>query len=265
MLDENVLVVDIDPDHWTRLLSLFEKEKTLPDILLLLIEQNECLKALHLNKGAIRNFHYGDGDLKQIARREGVEYIARIDRDFFQNVFEAGQENVFYDDDYIRQMITIYNGVINYTSENILWHPARPKNLRPLDYEKIQKLFNRFIPDGKTVFFSVIENGKPYTSLIIGKRSGDISLITTLDSVSKAHEPFDPRFDMQEILDEIAEKFEKVHIAFVVEKRSFEEMLAGSRPVTHLHGALANQRAFLYPMSLKIRLLLWAARVFKKL
>lgn len=266
MLDENILVVDIDADHWNRLIALFNQgEKKPVSILFLIVENCRCLKAIHQHKGALLNFDYGDGDLAFIADRESVDFIARINPQFVQKVFHSAQMDVLYDDDYVSQLMTIYNGVLSVTSKEIEWYPKRPHPLRPLNYDKTQKIFNRFFPDGRTFFFCVIENGRPFTSLILGKRSGDISLMTTLDSLDIANDPFDPETQMEEILDRIEEKFEPVHLAFVIMKKSFEEMLAGKRPVTHLCAAIKHGRAYLVPLRKRLRFLLWVARVFKKL
>ena len=266
MLDENILITDFDPDHWNRLISLFVRQESKDrSILLLMVENGHCLKAIHQQKGAMLNFDYGEGDLSFIAERESVDYIARISPDFFRKVFHAGQADVLYDDDYISQIMTIYNGVLSVTSEEIEWYPKRPHPFRQLNYEKAQKILNRFLPDGHTFFFCIIDDGRPYTSLILGKRSGDISLLTTLDALDAANEPFDPETQMEDILDRIEDEFEPVHLSLVIMRKSFEEMLAGNRPVTHLCAAIKHGRAYLTPLRFRLKLLLWAARVFKKL
>ncbi len=266
MLDENILVVDLDPDHWTRLIKLFADDgKDKPSILLLMVEQGACLKAINLEEGAILGFDYGNGNLSKIAEREGVDFVGRVGRDFFQEAFAAGQQDVHYDDDYVNQLMTLFNGVIDYTEEAIEWYPERPRDLRPLNYDKAQKLFDRFLPDGKTFLFLLVDEGKPYTSLILGKRSGHMSLMTSLDAIGRAHEAFDPETEMFDIIDAIEEKFEPVHLSFVMEKRSFEEMLAGRRPVTYLTAAIKHGRAFIEPLRFRLRLILWIARIFKKL
>lgn len=266
MLDENILVIDIDPEHWARLLGFFGNEKRdNPSILLLLVEKGVCLKALHLETGAILNFDYGTGDLAKIADREGVDFVGRVDRGFLQQAFAAGQRDVHFDDDYVSQLMTLFNSVIDYTEEEIAWHPHRPRDWRPLFYERAQKLFDRFLPDGRTFLFLLVHQGRPYTSLILGKRSGDLSLMTTLDTIGRAHEPLDPETDLPQIIETIEEKFEPVHLTFVMEKRAFEEMLAGRRPITYLRAAIRHGRAFLEPFRWRLRLVLWAARVFKKL
>lgn len=266
MLDEQVLVVDIDPVHWTRLLSLFDRSWGEGNsTLFLIVEQQNCLKAIHSQKGAILNFDYGSGDLAALADREGVDFVARVGRDFLQKAFDAGQRDVPLDADYVDQMMTLYNGVIGFTSENMEWYPHRPRKLRPLDYLKAQKNFNRILPDGKTLFFCVTDNSLPYTSLILGKRSGHISLMTTLDAIGLAHTPFDTDADLPEVLDRIREQFDKVHLSFVIEKRCLEEMMAGSKPVTYLNASIDHGRALIHPLRFRLKVLLWVARVFKGL
>lgn len=266
MLDENILVQDIDADHWTRLLGLFDSgEGQTPSILFLIMDQGACIKAIHSTAGAIRGFDYGNGDMAKLAGDHNADYVATVSREFLQRVFAEGESQVYHGDDYVKQLMGIYNNVIDYTSENINWYPERYRELKPLDYDKIQKVFDRFIPNGKTLFFCVVENGHPYTSLILGKRSGNISLLTTLDAIDMANEPFDTGDDLERILSSIAEKFEQVHLAFIIEKRAFLELLAGTRPVTYLRAAIEHQRAFIHPMTWRLRFVLWAARVFKKL
>jgi hypothetical protein len=266
MFDENILVQDIDADHWTRLLGLFaDKNPVRPSILFLIIEQNRCIKAIHSEKGAIRNFDYAGGDLAGLAHREQVEYVTRVERDFFQQAFAKGQAGVQYDADYALQMVTLFNETTAYTAEHMEWYPDRPKHWKPLNYEKMQKIFNRILPDRRTAFFCVLDNNQIHTSLILGKRSGDLSLMTTLDTLDRATGTFDIEHDLPEVLDEIAAKYEKVHISLVIEKRCFEEMLAGDRPITYLCAAIEHGRALIHPVSWKLRFVFWVARVFKNL
>lgn len=266
MLDEKILIIDVDPDHWTRLFTLFGKKSSRrSSILFLIVDQGVCLKAIHSEKGALLYFDYEPGDLAALAEREQVDYVARVERDFFQKIFAASQQDVNYDSDYIEQLMTIFNGALGYAAQNITWYPHRPVKLRPLRYDRGQKLFDRFLPDGKTFFFCVLDEGRPYTSLILGKRSGNVSLLSTLDALGIAHDPFDPQSDLDEVTDRIQELFEKVHLSFVIERRTFQEMTAGRRPVTYLCAAMKHGRAFMEPMRFSMRLILWAARVFKKL
>lgn len=266
MLDENVLFFDVDPLHWNRLFALFSgQKKTRAPRLFLMVENGICLKAIHTEKGALIGFDYGRGDLAEIARRENVETVAQVGRDFFQHAFFAGQENLELDDDYVLQLMTVFNSVTAYTGENITWYPKRPWPLRALNYEKAQKNIDRFFPDNRTLFFLVLDNGRPYTSLILGKREGRITLITTLEALDAAHSPFDPHLDLLDTMEKIEELFEKVHLSFVIEKRCFEEMLAGTRPLTFLHAARKHGRAILEPVSRRLSFVLWAGRVFKRL
>jgi hypothetical protein len=263
LLDENILVVDIDPDHWTRLLKLFESGREKPAILFLMVENGVCLKAIHSKHGAIRPFDYGNGDLAVFCEREQVDYVARVGRDFFPSLFKAAQAEVEYDEDYISQLMTLFNGATAYTAENIDWYPERPHDLKPLQYDKAQKILNKAFPDRRIFLFCIVEQGMPYTSLILGKRSGDITLMTTLDALDRAHKPFDPREDLPELVEEIEEKFEPVHLAFIIEKDCFTEMLRGERPLTFLHAAIRHGRAHLTPLSWKMKLVLWYARKFR--
>jgi len=264
LLDENVLVVDFDANHWKRLINLFARSKgASPSFLFLIVEQGVCLKAIHSQKGALRPFDYQKGDLAALAEREKVDYIASVRRDFLQKAFAAGESDVHFDDDYIKQILDIYNGVIDYTSETIEWYPHRPYAFHELSYEKIQKNFNRLLPDQRTFFFCVMDEGRVFTSLIAGKRSGDITLLTTLDTLQRNDTPFDIEEDLPEVLAEIEEKFEAVHLYFIIEKAAFREMLAGKRPLTYLKAAQKHGRALLSPLPFRLRLAFWAARVFR--
>ena len=264
MLDENVLAVDIDADHWKRLVDLLSPSLSeRPTILLLIVEEGVCLKAIHSVIGAIRRFDYGIGDLEEIRSRTQVDYVARVGRDFFQEAFAAGQRPVRFDDDYVKQLADLYNGVIGYTGENLHWYPERPIAVRPIRYDKIQKTFNKLMPDGRILLFCVVDQGMPYTSLILGKRTGDISLITTFDAVAQTDEPFDPDEELDDAIELVETNFEKVFMAVVIEKSALEELRAGRRPLTYLKAALKHGRAWIKPMPFKVRFAMWYLRNFK--
>ncbi|RJO74367.1 MAG: hypothetical protein C4523_00865 [Myxococcales bacterium] len=265
MLDEHIQVLDVDGDHWKRLLGLFSaRPRSEHSTLLLIVEDGVCLKALHTKQGPLLDFDYGSGDLAEIKARAGVDYVARVGRHFFAEAFAAAESRPCYDDDYVRQVADLYNGAIGYTAGHMEWYPHRPSVRRPFDAARAQRLFDRAVPDDRALLLLVLENGRPYTSLILGKRGGHLAWMSSFDAFGLTDAPFAPEADLPGLLEKIRERFGPVHLAFVCQRAAFENVVRAARPVTALRAAMRQGEARFVPLRLRLRLLLWAAAVLRK-
>lgn len=267
MLAENVLVIDTDARHWINLLKLFQKDdRPAYSILLCLLDGDRCIKAIHSEKGPLWGFAFpGKDELAKAAELAGAEYVLCLPRGALQEIFYRGQINVRPTDDYVQQILTIVTGVHEALKERAIWYPEKPYSFEPPSFEKIRKLFDSAWPDGTTVGFFVFEGTTPYTSLILGKESGQISLITSLDALGMADQSLDFRMAANTFGEMIAQRFSPLHTALFIELSALNELRAGAYPLSYLHLAEKRGRALLWPKPFKLRLMLWLARVFRGL
>ncbi len=265
MLAPNVLVVDTDVRHWLNLLGLMAGEQTpQPSLLLCLLDGDRCLKALHSKKGVLWGFVWpGDDRLDEALAAAEADALLALPRHALPTIFAEAQAAVTANDNYVKQLFDLVAAVVHTLDEMAFWYPAKPFTLNLPPYEKVEKIFNKIWPDDTTMGFFVFENSRPFTSLLLGKEGGQISLITTLDALGQADQSLDFRHGYQTYADWIAEKFNPLYMALFIELSCFRELRTGGKPLSYLKLAEKRQRALLWPKPWKVRWLLWLARVFK--
>jgi len=267
VLAEQVLVIDTDVRHWINLLSLFGgADQPRPSWLVCILDGDQCLKAIHTKKGPLWGFSFpGREHLDLAAEQAGADYVLCLPRGGLQEIFYHAQNRVKPFDDYVKQILDLTEGVREALQHVATWYPRKPFELVLPPYEKMQNLLDKVWPDGSTVGFFVFEHTRPFTSLILGKEGGNISLITSLDALGMANESLDFRTNFKTYGELIASRFAPLHAALFIELSSFRELRAGPRPLSYLHLAERRGRALIYPKPRKLRFLLWLARAFKGL
>jgi len=266
MLSDRVMVIDTDARHWLNLIGLFSDNKEPPSVLLCLMEDNHCIKAIHTIKGVLWGFAFpGENKLDQALELAGADYALLLPQRALAQMFYEAQSAVDLHDNYVKQLMDLIAGVKNVLDEQAVWYPEKPYRFEPPAYEKIEKTFNRIWPDDSTIGFFVFENTRPFTSLIVGKEGGKISLITSLDALGMADQALDFRNGYQTYGEMIAQRFAPLHTALFIELGCFHELRAGAKPLSYLYLAEQRGRARLWPKPFKLRFALWAARKFKGL
>jgi hypothetical protein len=266
VLAEQVLVVDTDARHWINLLSLFGKADQPPAWLICILDGDQCVKAIHTRKGPLWGFAFpGREHLDAAAEKAEADCVLCLPRGGLQEIFYHAQARVKAFDDYVKQMLDLIAGAREALDRLAVWYPQKPFELTLPSYDQMQLRLNKLWPDGTTIGLFVFEHTRPFTSLILGKDGGHLSLITSLDALGMANESLDFRANFQTYGELIASRFAPLHAALFIELASFRELRAGPRPLTYLRLAERRGRALIYPKPRKLRLLLWLARVFKGL
>ena len=270
MIAKDIQVVDIDPFQWVNLFTVFAKEKTdgkkkrLPT-LTIYHDNGKVLKALHSEKGVLRNFSVNSFEpLQSILAEHNLGSIQLIEASALENIFSRFQRNLNMTDDLVKQGLTIYDVVRSEIGKGIKIYPA--PRLPGISYKFIQRIFNFILKDETSFVFYVFDNNKVYTSLIIGKKDGDIFLFTTQDTLTaEGLNATNPRSDHATIEIGIKKKFGLepgigiyAHLEEIRKYASRGKLIGGLRRM-HRRGT-----ALLHPFPLRMRILFWLADIFGK-
>lgn len=267
MIAERPLLIDIDARQWINLLSLFSRpEAPLLSLLVCVLDGEHCDKAWHSRQGVLWGFHFpGTDRLEEARQTAGVDYVLCLPRDSLQEIFYHAQAAIQVGDNYAKQMLAMARAIQDSLAVAAVWHPRQPFTLHLPDYESVARRFEKWWPDGATLGFFVYDGKEIFTSAIVGKDNHEINLFTTLDAFGMAQQSLAWREGHQTLAEMIAKTFSPLHAALFIELPTFREMLAGPKPLSFLKLAEKRGRALVTPKPWRLKLLLWAARVFKRL
>ncbi|NLH50172.1 MAG: hypothetical protein GX444_16455 [Myxococcales bacterium] len=267
MIAERPLLIDIDARQWINLLSLFARPRDpLPSLLVCLLDGERCLKAWHSRKGVLWGFQFpGMSHLEEARQAAAADYVLCLPRGALQEIFYHAQSAVLTGENYAKQMLAMARAIQDSLAEVAVWHPAKPIDLRLPDYASTAARLDKWWPDGRTLGFFVFDGKEVFTSAILGKDNHEVNLFTTLDAFGMSQQSLDWREGHKTLAELIAQTFSPLHTSLFIELPTFREMLAGSKPLSFLRLAEKRGRALITPKPWRLRLLLWAARVFKRL
>jgi hypothetical protein len=230
----------------------------------MLVEGEHCLKAWHSRKGVLWGFRFAGMDhLEEAREAAGADTVLCLPRGALQEIFYHAQVAVHASDDYDKQLYDLLTAGREALNQAAIWHPAKPFQLNLPPYERITKRFRQLWPDGTTLGFVLLDEGRVHTSALLGKDHGEIHLFTTLDAFGFSEQGLDLRTGPRTVAEMTARRFAPLHTALFMELAAWREMTAGPRPLTYLRLAERRGRAVMYPKPFGLRLALWAARAFR--
>ncbi|GEM_PF-2014509 len=202
MISEDIQIIDLDATHWNNLLKLFggefyehrpQKKGAGRASLRIIHQEGKALKAIHSQKGLLRDFDFpGPDSLEELARREDVKRILLVERSAPRRLMHQVQSRLSLDDNMVVQGLTIYECVRDqFENKGFMVWPERP--LRDVKYSAIQAILKMAIPAEELVMLVIFDtegntedlSGFPIlTSLVLRFDSKhEIDLFTTTDGL----------------------------------------------------------------------------------
>ncbi|MCC6159610.1 MAG: hypothetical protein IT350_16280 [Deltaproteobacteria bacterium] len=267
MLSRDVLAVDLDSRHWKNLMRLAPRGGvTIAPTLYVFIEDGRCVKAIHNKRGPVPgvDFDTDRDDVEALREAHDVERVALVPIEAIGEFMHAWQTDFAMDRDWEEQLLGIVSSLLEAAKTRVVWHPmiARWPSLPKIPG---RGAIDRIWPDETCVGLFVFEGRVPFTSLILGKSGGKVTLMTTLDAFGLADGPLDWAGQHRMVADLCAKSFSPLHAALWIDRGSWSEMVAGPRPLSYLRLATRRGRALVSPRPKLWKLGLWAARVFRRL
>jgi len=198
MIAENISIVDLDATHWERLLKLVggeyyphRKKRPRRASLRIILQDGKALKAVHSEKGVIRNFNFPGLDrLEELAQREGVASITCLEHGAMRRFMHKVQSRLTLEGNMVQQGFEVYSCL----REDVIagsftrW-PRIP--LRDLKYSAVATVVKMVLAAGEPVIFVVFDehqrdlSGLPIlTSLVLRmNKSHELDLLTTTDGL----------------------------------------------------------------------------------
>lgn len=270
MISRDIQVIDIHPEGWMNLFRLFSKErkdntkKRLPT-LTIYHENGTVLKVLHSELGVLRDLPIRPFEpLETIAREQNLGMVRVIDASSIRNISSRIQRRLNMKDDFIKQLLTAYDVIRSVIGKGIKIYPA-PK-LPRVSYKFLQWLMDFFIKDDSCFVFYIFDENGVYTSIIMGKTDGDISLFTTHDTLaSEGLNVRKPSIDHASIETGIKKKFNlEPYIGIYAELEDFQRYSSRGKIMGGLRKMRRRKSAVISPFPFRWRILFWCAGLLGK-
>ena len=192
MLPEDIKVLDLGSDNWSRLASLAREVASRfvarPDTgpLLVIYRGLKTLKAVDLSTGtAVRVDFMGTSRLDALSRQTGFPLIVAIEENALARIFGHAQRELKHDDDLVNQCGAFLRGFAAEWRKTIFTHPRGPDRIVVPPYAVIDRATRLFIPDDSVVLLAVTERGRAWASLVVGYRGGEFWLLSSLDTLGR--------------------------------------------------------------------------------
>jgi hypothetical protein len=289
MLNEDVQIVDVDPEHWLNLIRLTRgdftrrgEQKKPPrerrGSLRVLVENGRTVKALHSRQGVLAGYQAPVlDDAKALAEAEGADQAMIIERGAPRRLMHRIQSRLTLEMNYVEQVFIVLEEVRAELGQGLRIHP-RPK-IPKLAYAPIASVVKGVLPANELIVIAVYSDdgkirdssGLPIVmSLIIRFNSrGEIDLITTTDSLIAAGLRVE-QWDRDCLkVNELAAKVwgNKVFVGVHIPLSSMSELAYESAPKRQGPKALLSLRKagklMLEPFPLRFRAMLSMGGMFK--
>jgi hypothetical protein len=193
VLSPDVRIADVDGAHWANLLSLFRvpegarpvrKEGTL----LVFVQGKDVKRAIRTGHGPIPahdvDWRGPATPLTPIRRRLHCSRIVVIDEGALPRLFRDAENLLSPDQDFAAQVLDLLRAVKMRVGAGVWIDPP----IVPMipTFEVVQRGFDRLLPDGRTFVLYVMDDaiGVLWSSLILLKERGDVTLLTTHQAVA---------------------------------------------------------------------------------
>jgi len=283
MISPRLKLIDLNPDHWARLMDLMlpptggDPEPAAAGPLGFLARAQAQVQAagkpersslatsphrpavvLHRGGTILRVVQLGGGVLSS----EGLASVSTVDLRAYRKA-RALPLLVAIDVARLPEVWASFQDGINLTDDLALQHYAMLKALKaaigsgveveprlfgavPLPAEAmLQKTFDRLLPDRRSFVMYLVDRGSVWTSVIATKRDGDLQLITTHDAIAARVRFSTIGLDAKKVVKEVGRRFEPVHIGLFLPLSVFQELVAGD--LSAIARAMAARKAVVDP------------------
>ena len=193
MISPDLRIVDVDGAHWSNFLSLFQAPEGARPVrregtLLVFVKGREVLRAIRTGSGPLPSHDVewrGPGTpLAPIRKRLHASRMIVIEEDALPRLFGDAERLLGPDQDYAAQILDILRALKMRLGAG-LWIDPPILPMLPT-FEVVQRTFDRVLPDGRTFVLYVIDDvtGALWSSLILHKERGDLTLLTTHQAVA---------------------------------------------------------------------------------
>ncbi|PIE19785.1 MAG: hypothetical protein CSA65_00895 [Proteobacteria bacterium] len=196
--------------------------------------------------------------LSRLRAREGLAFVVAVHSEAVPRLVAELSTQLTPDDDPMAMGLMAARTMQRALGRDVLLSPRLLGSLPLPRYELLSKTFNRLFPDGRTMMFYVLDEGRVWTSVIWRKRGGHVDLVTSQAAL-------DEQLRVRNLADVakaralVTRRYGAPHLCLAVPLGAWRRFVAGDRSA--LARALAIKQALLDPAPTWAHALIGAAAV----
>lgn len=193
MLHQNVLMKDIDVNHWRNLQALLLDSAKGRRRIVVIHEDGEVLKLVHSDRlpvvGAVSRINDPHALADQLYRdnQDSVDFVAVFERRAFDEYFAKFQGTWSPEED-LDEFVHRSYALLDEYPQGIVTRPEPPRRTLGLQwrigssYEDVKGAVQKFVPGDSTAVFGVFDSDALWATLVLGfDADGRIDVVTTVD------------------------------------------------------------------------------------
>ncbi|MCU1489925.1 MAG: hypothetical protein JWM85_1330 [Acidimicrobiaceae bacterium] len=193
MLHQDVLMKDIDVDHWRNLQALLLDSAKGRRRIVVIHEDGEVLKLVHSDRLPVLGAVSRVGDPHALAdqlyrdNQESVDFVAVFERRAFDEYFGRFQATWSPEED-LDEFVHRSYALLEEYPQGIVTRPEPPRSTLGLQwrlgssYEDVKDAVHKFVPADSTVVFGIFDGDELWASLVLGfDADRRVDVVTTAD------------------------------------------------------------------------------------
>lgn len=267
MLAKDVQITGIDPVQYEHLVGAFEP--FMPDggerLLIVFFQENRVLHAVHSERGPVETVDFkGPGSLERLATEHNVDRVVCIESGAVRRIFTKAQASLKYSQSLWEQILSCRTAFKMELNSGIYVFPDPFRSIPEIP-DFVLRLFRMFVPEEMVLVAGVMDSGRVWTSLVVGLDKGEVSLVTTTDSLEGMGEEFqDLRTAAGIIAGGTAARWGTPTAGVFMERAAFEQLLASSKPLYTFADLVRKQWIYMNPFPVRLKIALMFISLLKK-
>ncbi|PPA80250.1 MAG: hypothetical protein C00003105_01758 [ANME-2 cluster archaeon HR1] len=200
--------------------------------------------------------------IKTIYHRMDVDVVYAISYPAIRNIFSEFSRIIDFEDNYLKQLFTLKDAIVNEMGQGILRYPPGLHWLVKLEYNTVKKIF-RAAPDNTLIMLTIFGKEEIWTNWIIGIEGGSINLITTIDTLKpRFHSITNWKREYKHITTAVKEQFGKKPIAFFMDNETFIDLIKTKSKFRFFLDALSTKKIISKSLPIRYRIMIFLRRIF---
>lgn len=266
MLAKDVQITGIDPAQYERLTLALQsvapeqKDRTL----FVFFQENRAFHAVHSELGPIDAVNFkGPGSLERLAVEHDVDRVICVEAGAVRRVFTKAQASLKHGQRLWDQILACRTALMMEMNSGVHIYPDPFKAL-PVIPDYAIRLARMLIPGELLIGAVVIDQGKVWTSLQVSFEKGEITLITTTDSLEGMDREFqDVRAAAEAITAGMNAKWGRPTAGAFMEKAAFEQLLSSPKPLYAFADLVKKQWIYVKPFPVRLKVILALISILK--
>lgn len=267
MLAKDVQITGIDPAQYERL--VVAARSALPEkkdrTLIVFFQENRVSHAVHSERGPLDSVDFkGPGSLERLAAEHSVDRVICVESGAVRRVFTKAQASLKHSQPLWEQMLACRTALMMEMNSGIHVYPD-PFKAMPVVPDFIIRLFRMLVPGEFLLTAVAMDRGRVWTSLLVAFEKGEISLVTTTDSLEGMDREFqDMRSAAAAVTAGTISKWGQPTTGAYMEKVAFEQLISSPKPLYEFADLVKKRWIYMKPFPLRLKVAITLISFLKK-